>query len=517
LILSFYLALSATSVVKTSAFTYKDVTLSGSNKLEYWLWDPSESDQELFDNRFDLDLFYSDFHTGLRLWVLEPSEVTAEERMEGFSRRFFEYTKEHFNIRAGNYYAIFGRGLTLRSYEDDLLNLDQDLDGLKVGATFEEGDLTVLSGQPRNILFDQHRYKITNDTMDVIRGIDLTLRPQSIFSWGKGTFFYTLGANYVRFNRKDIVLPDTSRMTELFGGNLNLNIGNVDFYGEYAKKTGWDVIGFREIEDNADLGRNSGLLLSLNYSIPGVGVTAQFADYDSIGVGSEGLFGNRYNAPPPLNRFGLPINKGTDEKGYEIDLLLSPIDFLNFELSSSRMTSRDTVTDGKLVGEKKKIAEIFGEGRWEFFGEYIITLSFDRLEQIGIFDDFPEKIEYTPYIETSYYLHPEHVVGFTYQNKIFRGSEINAEPLEYEERLLSLFYSFANEFTLTLSGEKRTKEIKESPETEWLLGELIWEVSQNHNLTVRVGSEKGGIVCSGGVCRLEPNFDGVKLTLLSRF
>jgi hypothetical protein len=36
-------------------------------------------------------------------------------------------------------------------------------------------------------------------------------------------------------------------------------------------------------------------------------------------------------------------------------------------------------------------------------------------------------------------------------------------------------------------------------------------------LRVRVGAERGGYTCSGGVCREEEPFTGIKATLISRF
>ena len=41
--------------------------------------------------------------------------------------------------------------------------------------------------------------------------------------------------------------------------------------------------------------------------------------------------------------------------------------------------------------------------------------------------------------------------------------------------------------------------------------------SRKHNLRIRVGGEKGGLVCMGGVCREEEPFRGIKVVLTSIF
>ena len=54
-------------------------------------------------------------------------------------------------------------------------------------------------------------------------------------------------------------------------------------------------------------------------------------------------------------------------------------------------------------------------------------------------------------------------------------------------------------------------------ETGWPMVELSLDLTNRHNLRLRVGAEKGGLVCSGGVCRFEEPFKGVKLVLTSIF
>ena len=47
--------------------------------------------------------------------------------------------------------------------------------------------------------------------------------------------------------------------------------------------------------------------------------------------------------------------------------------------------------------------------------------------------------------------------------------------------------------------------------------EAVWSITDRNMLRVRVGAERGGYTCSGGVCREEAPFNGIKATLISRF
>jgi hypothetical protein len=54
-------------------------------------------------------------------------------------------------------------------------------------------------------------------------------------------------------------------------------------------------------------------------------------------------------------------------------------------------------------------------------------------------------------------------------------------------------------------------------QTSWPLFETVWSITDRNVLRVRIGSEKGGYTCSGGVCRFEEPFTGVKLQLITKF
>jgi hypothetical protein len=55
----------------------------------------------------------------------------------------------------------------------------------------------------------------------------------------------------------------------------------------------------------------------------------------------------------------------------------------------------------------------------------------------------------------------------------------------------------------------------------WLWGEvrLTWysRTFQNHVLTLGYGSQRGGLVCSSGVCHEQAPFNGLKIALESSF
>jgi len=480
-----------------NSFQLGDITVAGSNRLEYWLW--RETKEEVFDDRFDIDVYYRSFLLGLRYQMVEPSNVNFYERREGLYRRYIEFDSDKFGIRAGNYYVMFGRGLVLRAYEDDLIYLDRDIDGVKIRGSIDWADIVLISGRPRNTEFLQLAYSVINDTTDILRGADLSLHPIS---------FLAAGGNYVLLTKKDLFDPTVFRRTEVYGGNLGLNVRNVEIYGEVAKKRGWDPMLLDETT-------GYGIYGSASISFPGYGIAFQFADYDSLGFGD---FNSRYNSPPVMNRYGQSINRGVDETGYQVEAYLSPIEPLVVDLTYSDLkTTEPYYTLNDTLYQHFK--EGFAEAVYQRSGLFDLKAGVDRTEQHGIVPGFVDFDELVPRFEFTYYLTSTHSFGLGFEHRASTCStSVDPRVIEFRDNKVYVSYTFSPLVTVTLTGERRDKEVEEEqPGKEWRAAQIDWDISQDHRLTVILGSEKGGLVCSGGVCRYEPSFDGVKAVLTSRF
>jgi hypothetical protein len=52
----------------------------------------------------------------------------------------------------------------------------------------------------------------------------------------------------------------------------------------------------------------------------------------------------------------------------------------------------------------------------------------------------------------------------------------------------------------------------------WASIDMIYNVNQNHQLSLSYGSQRGGVLCSNGVCRyIQPFENGFKIGLVSTF
>jgi len=483
----------------------KDLRVMGSNRAEYWLFLENKPDsvltdsnyREHFEDKLKLSAAYGDITLKGVFFIWDPSVFVGKKY--GYLDYTALYQKNPVNITYGRYYATMGRGLCLNQYLDEDFRNDNSLLGVKGDIKFFNSTLTALSGRPRNLFFEQNIYKVKNDTViaDQIRGANLetNLIPKT-----------KLAGRYVRINRKNDLTPQA--FTELFGGNAGVNYGPFEAYLEYANLLGCVPVFGGRIKGKA-------LYASGSLALSGLGLTVQYMDYDSIDVGGIGY---RYNEPPNPIKSGIGVNRGNDEKGFGGSLVVSPFEFITGELNVNRLKTHNRTGQSTSLwrfgttGVDEQILKIITHPNLQT--EF--TVSIDRLVKDSIELPVKRKTELKPYVDLSYDFGPFYVEGD------YERDMISADTSDYYDQAVSFSIGKPEAFVLTLRYERRNRVPewlveKISSETQWPLAQLSLDLTNRHNLRIRVGAEKGGLVCMGGVCRWESPFKGIKIVLTSLF
>ena len=83
------------------------------------------------ENRFDLNVFYKDFHSWIQYEYSNPPDI-------GFSindiRKFrIEYVHDNYTVKLGDIYEFWGRGLVLNQIDDQKTNFDNGIRGMFLG------------------------------------------------------------------------------------------------------------------------------------------------------------------------------------------------------------------------------------------------------------------------------------------------------------------------------------------------------------------------------------------------
>ncbi len=480
-----------------------NVRLRGSNHAEYWVFVDESLDslnyKEHLEDKLKLSLSYRDLTVKGALFLWNPSLPSSEKLR--YINYTVQYRKDPVNFVYGRFYPTFGRGLVLNQFLDEDFRNDNSLFGVRADLKYLRSRLSLIAGRPRNIFFEENIYKIKNDTTDQIRGINLETKiiPK-----------LDLGARYVRVNRNVDLTPKA--FTELFGGNLGCQFGPFETYFEYGKHLGCHpVIGGRL--------KGDGLLATLGFSVPGFGISMQYVDYDTMGFGGAGY---RYNEVPTPIKSGISVNRGMDEIGYGVSVNFSPVDFISFEAENNKITQHDTTKDwiNQTINmpskEQSGVLEQTLKLKSNPTVDLEITTGLDRLIKQQIEIGINRKTETKPYGDISYNFGPFYV-EVEYEHNLIR-----CDTSDFYEPCITFGVGRPELFILTLRYEWRNRIPawlihKLGNEKAWPLAELSLDLTNRHNLRIRVGGEKGGLVCSGGVCRFEEPFKGVKVVLSSIF
>jgi hypothetical protein len=451
----------------------QDFYLSASNQLEYSL--DRKNKEDIFHDWFDLNWTYDFYNLGLRYEAHQPDDWG--ETYQELSYRYFQLSSEFIELTFGNYYAMFGRGLILRSYENRDLRHDNNLDGVKGILDLDGHALTLLWGTPRG------KYERINDPLF---GADAKITASD---------WITLGGSYLRTDITGV------GFFQLYGGNLGFAFPHLDFYAEYARKNNPSE-KFEEKDGN-------GFYLSSNLYWSGFALSLEYKDYERF----EFTHGEvTYNNPPSLvkehaytllNRHSYVL-KLHDEKGFQVQAFSSPSEEL------SLVANYSYTTDHK---DKLIFSEIYAEAEYDYQDLATIKTGFSRMEN--------KKEAGLPYIlspifDLTYYLSEQNSIAFLWEHLWI--SQYDGD-VTYYDQIISLSLSHSPFISLTFAHERTTqwKTKAWSGKKSWFITTLDLALSEKHNLSLSFGSRRAGKVCSGGVCTQRPALDGGEIKLLSQF
>ena len=470
------------------------LNVQGVNRAEFWAF--KQDWATAMEDKLDLNVKYGDLNGIFGLFMFEPSKPWDNLRKP---LRLFDYTLAYspkkFEVLYGKYFQTFGKGLALRSYQDDDFRHYKSLFGLRGTAKLPlRTDLVLLGGRLRDVFFQQNTYQILNasDTGDQVLGADLTTRP-----WKRTAF----GGRYVRVNRSTDLTAKA--FGELFGGNASAGIGPVEVYGEGCWRLGTKPgIGGRET--------GKGYYFNASFAQPGYSLLGEYMDYDKLAVPS-GVY--HYNDPPTPIKSGVAINRGVDEHGFGVTATATPFGPLYLEGVYGRLYTHDNTSAG--------VVEWEGKSRYSAGTAWTFEAKFNHMLQKNIELHVLDRVVDNPTVHVNW-VGGQHTIAF--EGAYGFVSETRDDPpqpglMKYHETVVTLSYGYGANLLFTVGWQGVDKKLNRryNDEVSWPLFETVWSITDRNILRVRIGSEKGGYTCSGGVCRFESPFTGVKVQLISRF
>ncbi|HEX2787155.1 MAG TPA: DUF6029 family protein [Ignavibacteria bacterium] len=527
------------------------VDASVSNLLRYGngyeYFNTTKAPKEYFENLTDARLSINDVILGLRYEISDPIEYGVD--FKGIKKRFIEYNhKIGVSLRAGDFYDIYSRGLTLNVFEERALAYDTGIDGIRltyknkfsdnkqnpldfrtqiIGGDLEYRDFLVLSRV--------EKYKIRNVNFD--------FSPIKQVKFG-GSYIYSLGD----IPNADVTTNIKAYLPEV---NMTVNLPDFEFYTGYARKhinTSPNTLYPQAISADGD-----GLYSSVSYTKGSVGMTLEYKNYRFDLTNPDNRSPDRPTKMLPFQNPPTAVKEHTytlisrnphvvnfnDEVGGQLDVLYVVNDKLTLNLnaavasehyeyidsdSTSRLVfARVDRSDNFIPNFNKAFspyweafveAEYLADPKWTFKGAYcrqystLYNYEFPANSKIDHFTTVPLEVKY--------------IINKTYALKLnmeqqWAYSSIRINQKSFMNQYISLNLTKSPELSLSVNAEFTNDDEEPTGKKFWAQGEALYRLNQSNTVIVSYGSERGGLKCTNGICRFVNPFEGFRLTIQSQF
>jgi hypothetical protein len=436
----------------------------------------------------------------------------------GVGRFYVRKKFKDLEIMAGHFYEQIGTGIIFRSYEDRFLGIDNALLGGHVKYNlFDKVSIRAFAGVQKDRL-KLHRPVIQGFALEseLKFGDHVQLLP------GAGFVNRTIDQESMDFIVGAIETYDTSQRfvpkynTYAVSAYNTLNVGNVSWYIEAAYKSHEAIPDF--VGTLIDKPGNV-LFTTLTYSTKGFGVTGQFKRTENFVLRTspnEILLNGMVSYIPPtakqnslrlLSRYNA-ASQQLEELSYSLDVTMTPKDGHVVNLNYSEV---------RLFDNELLFREVYGDYEWRISKKFRLELGFQYLVYNQLFyegESYNKKssaVAYTPFAELVWKVNRKHALRFEVQQQTNDG--------DYGSWVYGLIeYSLAPWFSIAVSdmynygpnpGRVNTDEHYYSVLTAFRKDQMRFSAG-----FVR---QVAGVVCTGGICRFEPAFNGVRLTFNTTF
>lgn len=456
--------------------------VTATNKFEYSY--STETEKEIFENWLDVSYQFGGFRTGLMLNSQAPSE--EGDRGNQVKHRFFEFDSADFSIRAGHFHGIFGRGLVFNSYEDRVVRIDTRLDGIIASTRQGRVNATMFSGTPSVRQLD-------------IRGADVEVNlVDNLFVGASGLTY-----------RSDNGPSAASEVFREWVGSVRArhNFGFGDFYLEHGWKTGYD---YDRLTDEADEGL--AVYGNLNLYQGPFSVSWEHMHYKRFAVVPSADGKTTLNRPPSLAReFAWTLlNRSphnldpNDEKGNNLDVMYSDGGW-TLLASGAQLKNLEDETAYELA---------FGSIQKDKVGPFRLTGGFGYQDNEGLRQTLVGEVTWMVDETHSWTLQAEH-------QHVRLGGGTGFDLGAYDVEWFKLEYETAPRWAFAAVFETNNKYDEQRPSTEkegpFPSGQITYTLEGGGNLNLWFGSRQAGYLCSGGVCKYEPAFEGVEFFGVFRY
>ena len=482
-------------------------------------------------NQFNIDFTQRGLQAGLRAEVYNT--WGADRETYQITQKYARWNNGTARLEIGNYYAILGRGLTLRAFELPGVVLEsasyrlryspvQDLEGAIAAWTGDRLEAQALIGRPA--------------LSDIPPGAKTGRPPRGVSrrgDWVAGGEFaarlfsnFRIGSTGVHIAPRDSLVANNWAWSGFADFDLSPLLGDTglygNFYGEYARRgSGVDVdLGPDAGENGGEYARREsgvdghGLYVSGNVGGAHLGLSVEYKRYDNMALG--------FNDPPSLIRENTAflLNRAThvllltNEQGYQIEATYTRPELGNFTANVSYARNDLAPTVQTFFKERHLAFDLYK------FDNLNATIFFnwgkDDLNNIDAHRTTGAVLETT--------LGNGHTLGLDMQYQ--RAVHIENEPSFANAYGVLSFHHNRRGFGAALAIDHTTDpfevdrvetfEIETGNRTFYSLN-LNARFGTHFDAIIFAGERRGGTACTSGTCYQVLPFKGVEMRLNTYF
>lgn len=505
-------------------FFLRDSAIGAANTPQY--------EHQLYGADAWLNLNYNQngFRVGMRFDLFNNSNLLNPQgsyTAEGIGRWFIDKKIDKLHLSGGYLYDQIGSGIIFRAYEERPLLIDNALYGIRLAYDLtEDWQVKVMTGRQKQ-QFDRYSPVIKtlnvdgfvlgegNKTWSMSPGVGMVNR-----TYDDATMQRVVGT-VSTFSVIDSIAP--SYNTYAFTVYNSLTVGKLNWYMEAAWKTKdvlFDPFALKTNRDGSTaLGRlvnprGSVYYTSVSYAGKGIGVTVEGKRTENFTFRTNPfvtLNQGMLNFLPPMARFNTyrltsrytPAIQELGEQAIKLDFKFSPAKNLNLDFNFSNISD----LDNQLL-----YREFYSEFQYKKKRKWILTggVQFQQYNQ-EVFEtkpDVPLVNTVVPFVDFLYKIGRKKSLRFELQYMSTR-QDFGSWVFGLAE------YSVAPHWTFTISDMYNSSP-KKTDKIHYPRVDVFYTVKSNR-FSLSYVKQVEGVVCSGGICRLEPAFSGLRMTVNSTF
>jgi len=486
----------------------------------------------------NLQYNYDSWEMGLRFDMFNNSSLKDPNSAysdEGIGNWYIKKKIKKLEITVGHIYDQIGSGTIFRAYEERSLFVDNALYGIRLNYSLNENwKLKGFTGRQK-LLFE------TDPA--IIRGANIegyfTLGNEKKISFAPGFGFIgrTLDDKIIQklVNTIKDYIPEEqeSPLYNTYLGTVysTINYDAFTLYFEGSMKSD-DMYFDPEAERKLISGgfvkgkylKNPGSVLytSFGYAKNKLGITLEYKRTENFDFRTNPtllLNHGLINFIPPMNRLNTytltarysPATQLLSEQAYQLDIKYAFNRKMSFSVNFSNVTS---------LGSDLLYREVFTEFVYKKGRKWKLVTGIqyqDYNQPVYEKEGHESIIAYTPYVD------------FLYKISRYKSINIEAQYMSTEQDFgswLNVFaeYSIAPHWSFEASSMYNISPAERSPKDEddesisILYPSVgVTYINGSNRYGIKYAKQVEGVVCSGGVCRREPAFSGIKLNVTSRF